>query len=95
MKLSKDAQAVGGVVLTAVTAFVAVAPCPMIRVPKAVTSLCVFALLCACLLRSIPLVIGVCHFAHITCTLCDAPEQFSVAIDRAGTCRVCSGWCNP
>jgi hypothetical protein len=86
MRLSRDAESATGVALTAITAFVAVAPCPTRDVPIAVVVLSALALIGACLLRSVPLAVGVC-LAFIAYTL-EArskyqrrPESFTIEAD--------------
>lgn len=92
MRLTQDIESALGVAVTAVTAFVAVAPCPLANVPMVVIAVCMLSLATAFLLRSVPLAIAV-SLAYVAFTmqtrLCKTglPERFTVDVvdDRVST----------
>lgn len=84
MRLSRDTETALGVVITTVVAFVAVAPCPLARVPMLIVLACVCSLAGAFVLRSVPLAIGVAlaYVAFAMQTRMCKRERFSVnAVD--------------
>lgn len=83
MMLTRSSESALGVVITAVAAFVAVAPCPLAKIPTAVIAACFLALISALVVRSAPLAVGV-TLAYVSFALqtklCKRQETFTVHV---------------